>query len=45
MKNKSVQLPMYADNVTLPAFTRHAAVRRAAIYRYLLLVEPTAANV
>jgi len=31
----------YADNVALPAFARRAAVRRAAIDRYLLA---TAAN-
>jgi len=53
-KNKSVQLPTSADNVTLLAFAaeRRAAERRAAagrpaadaVDRHLLLAGPTAAN-
>jgi len=31
---------IYADNVTLPAFARRAAVRRAAVDRYLLPAGP-----
>ena len=34
----------YTDNVTLPAFTRHAAVCRAAFDRYLQLAASTAAK-
>ena len=38
--DRSVQLPTYADNVALPAFAGRAAVRRAAIDRYLLPAIP-----
>jgi len=49
IKNKSVQLPTTADNVTLLAFAaerRAAAGRPAAdaVDRHLLLAGPTAAN-
>jgi len=45
----SVQLPIYADNMALPAFTRHTlllllSAGRAAIDQYFLPAGSTAAN-
>ena len=39
-KSVHVQLHVYADNAPLPAFAHRAAVRRAAIDRYLLPAAP-----
>ena len=42
-KIKQVQLPTYADDVAQSAFARRAAVRRAAVARYLLPAGPCTA--